>query len=224
MSKKVTALKVQKNKPQRIAVYLDGEFAFGLSRLQAVWLQIGQELTDEKIVAMQRDDEREVAYQQCLKYLGYRERSEYEICQFLKIHNYTEDIILSVIERLHQNGLVDDTRFARVWTENRSEFRPRSRRALQIELRQKGVSSEIISETLNNLDDEEMAYRAARKHAKWNQQLDRAEFQRKLSGFLTRRGFSYSVITPVVRRLLAEFPSQEQSGDQLSYFNEKEKI
>ena len=49
MDQKITALKAQKRNPNRINVYLDGIFAFGLARVVAAWLQVGQTLSDEKI-------------------------------------------------------------------------------------------------------------------------------------------------------------------------------
>ena len=50
MTRKITALKVQKRNKNRVNVYLDNEFAFGLSRIVAGWLKTGQELSEEKIL------------------------------------------------------------------------------------------------------------------------------------------------------------------------------
>ena len=49
---KITGLKLQKRNNDRVNVYLDGEFAFGLSRIVAAWLRTGQELSDEKIAEL----------------------------------------------------------------------------------------------------------------------------------------------------------------------------
>ena len=51
--KKITALEVQKKNPNRVNVHLDGEFAFGLARITAVWLKVGDTLSDEKLAALQ---------------------------------------------------------------------------------------------------------------------------------------------------------------------------
>jgi regulatory protein len=47
--KKITALEVQKKNPNRVNLHLDGEFAFGLARITAAWLKVGDVLSDEKI-------------------------------------------------------------------------------------------------------------------------------------------------------------------------------
>jgi regulatory protein len=46
--KKITAISVQKKNPNRVNIYLDGEFAFGVARITAAWLKNGDELSDEK--------------------------------------------------------------------------------------------------------------------------------------------------------------------------------
>ena len=53
-------------------------------------------------------------------------------------------MIEETIERLRENGLANDNKFARVWVENRNTFRPRSRRVLTMELRQKGLDDETV--------------------------------------------------------------------------------
>lgn len=203
-TKKITAIEVQARNPQRVNIYLDGEFAFGLSRIVAAWLKVGQELSEEKIQSLQAEEQRERAYQQAMLLLSYRARSEAEIRQNLRKHNFSEVIIEETLERLRQDKLADDHQFARAWVENRSTFRPRSRRALAMELRQKGLSEEATRTALEGVDDEALAYEAARKRATRLRGLERTEFRQKLSEFLARRGFPYSVIAPTVQRIWSE--------------------
>jgi regulatory protein len=58
---KIMAIEPQKRNPQRVNIYLDGEFAFALSRLVAAWLRVGEELSAEKIASLQAADTREQA-------------------------------------------------------------------------------------------------------------------------------------------------------------------
>ncbi len=201
MSRKITAIKVQKRNPQRVNIYLDGEFAFGLARIVAAWLQVGQELSEEKIAALQEEDRNEVAYQRALKFLSYRPRSEAEIRANLKKHDVSKIRIEAVLARLREIGLVDDHEFARLWVENRSEFRPRGRYALRMELRQKGVQEEIIEETLAAVDEDALAYKAAQKKARRLRTRDFDEFRKKMYGFLSRRGFTYEITSSVIQRI-----------------------
>ncbi len=208
--KKITALVVQKRNPNRVNVHLDGEYAFGLARIVAVWLRVGQELDEEKLKRLQVEDARERAVQQALLFLSYRARSESEIRQNLRKHEMPEEVIEETLARLRQDGLANDGQFAQAWVENRSTFRPRSRRMLAIELRQKGLDDEAVSSALEAVDDEPLAYEAAKKRAPRLKALEWADFRKKLSEFLARRGFSYSVIAPVVTRIWNEVQKDEK--------------
>jgi len=208
--KKITALVIQKHNPNRVNVYLDGEFAFGLARIVAAWLRVGLELDEEKIKQIQVEDARERAIQQALLYLSYRPRSESEIRQNLRKHEYPAEVIDQTLERLRQDGLANDNEFGRTWVENRSAFRPRSRRMMAMELRQKGLDQESVSSAIEDVDDEALAYEAAQKRAPRFKDLEWVEFRKKLSEFLARRGFSYAVIAPVVTRIWNETNTKEQ--------------
>ncbi len=204
MGRTITALVVQKRNRQRVNVYLDGEFAFGLSLIVAAWLKVGQELSEEKIAELNSSDEHEVAYQRALKLLEYRPRAEAEVRKKLTEHQFPEAVVEAVLERLRRSGLVDDTRFAQAWVENRSEFRPRSRRALQVELRQHGLDDEAAADALSEVDDDALALQAAVKYARKLKDTEWLDFRRKLTGFLARRGFTYEVAAPVVRQVWQE--------------------
>jgi regulatory protein len=202
--RKITAIQVQKKNPNRVNVYLDGEFAFGLVRIVAAWLQVGQALDEEKIAKLRADDSRERAWGQALLFLSYRARSENEIRKNLGKHDFPDVVIEETLERLRRDGFANDKKFASAWIENRNTFRPRGRRALAQELRQKGIDDSTIESTLEEIDDETLAYEAGQKKARKLNVQEWSEFRRKMSEFLARRGFSYPVIAPVVARLWNE--------------------
>jgi regulatory protein len=203
--KKITAIQVQKKNPNRVNICLDDEFAFGLSRIVAAWLSVGQVLNDEKIVALQTEDAREVAYQKAMRFLGYRARSVQEVRDNLQKHEIPEHVIEEVLKRFQETNLLNDQEFAQAWVENRNTFRPRSRRALAMELRHKGLDDEVVQNVLdNNVDENALALEAARKYLRKVQKLEWPDFRQKLGSFLGRRGFSYGVIAPVLRQVWSE--------------------
>jgi regulatory protein len=161
MMRKITAIEVQKRTPNRVNIHLDGEFAFGLARIVAAWLRVGQELSEEKIEQLQAEDARERALQQAMLFLSYRARSESEIRKNLRKHEIPETVVEQTLERLRQDGLANDSQFASAWVENRSTFRPRSRRMMAMELKQKGLDEEAIQSAIETVDDVASAYEAA---------------------------------------------------------------
>ncbi|HEY57043.1 MAG TPA: hypothetical protein G4O04_00560 [Anaerolineae bacterium] len=213
MARKITALKAQKRNPQRVNVYLDGEFAFGLARIVAAWLHVGQELSEAKIAELLRADAAEQAYQKAWRYLSYRPRSEAEVRTYLARRGVEPALIESVLARLRDLGLVDDEAFARAWVENRGTFRPRGRRALQAELRQKGISPDLVERALAEVDEEQLALQAGLKALRRYARLEWPAFRQKMGAYLARRGFDYETIRAILPQLWERRPS---SPDELS--------
>lgn len=225
MDRKITALKIQKRNPNRINVYLDGEYAFAVARIVGAWLQIGQLISDEKIAELQEQDTREVAYLRALKFLSYRPRSETEVQRKLIELGFADGVIVETIDRLRSHGMIGDDRFAKEWVENRSTFRPRSRRALAMELRYKGVPDEIIQQTLDEaVDEDKLAYQAALRRARRWSGMDWAEFRERLSAYLLRLGFSYGTISPLVHQVWSDLQNAAEHGaaDEITDTDEEE--
>jgi len=187
-----------------VNVYLNGEFAFGISRAVAPWLEEGKEISQHHIKELQTQDKVKGAYQRALNFLTYRNRSEKEIQLNLHKHNVSEDHIQLVIEKLRQNSLVSDQDFAQEWVDNRNRFKPRGRKALSVELYQKGISRQIIDDVLMDLDEEELAMRFARQKLPKIKRLEKKAFQEKLYGYLSRRGFSYGISKDIISTLWEE--------------------
>jgi len=210
MAGTITALKLQARNKSRVNVYLDGEYAFSLADLVAAPLRIGQVLSDEDIAELQRQDAFRRAYERALNYLSYRARSRAEIERYLADKGVDQETVEAVIARLTEVGLLDDADFARMWVENRENLAPRGRRMLQYELRQKGLAPEVIAGALEDLDEADSAYRAAMARVNRYARLDRPTFDRRLGGFLLRRGFSYEVVREVLNRVWRESRQGEE--------------
>jgi regulatory protein len=205
MVHRITAIEPQQKNPQRVNIYLDGEFAFGLAVVVAAWLRLGQELGEEKIASLKAQDEHEITYQKALHFLSFRPRSSAEVRQNLSKRGISESLIEEILNRLQSTGLVNDEAFAQAWVENRNTFRPRGKPALRMELRRKGLSDEIVQSVLDTqVDEAALAFMTARKYARRLIGLEWPEFRQKLSGFLARRGFSYTTLAPVVSEVWKE--------------------
>ena len=209
MAGTITALKYQKRNRERVSVYLDGRFAFGLPAIVAAHLKPGQYLSDDEIGALAEQGTIESMYSLALNYLSYRPRSRAEVLTYLQQRGMAEDQIEAIVGRLERTGFVDDEAFARFWVENRERFRPRGLRALRYELQGKGLSREAIEEALSSVDVSASAYRAASKKAQQWSALDQLTFQRKVVEYLARRGFDYRVAQEAALRHWTELRDGE---------------
>jgi regulatory protein len=127
-------------------------------------------------------------------YLGYRPRSEGEIRQWLHKRGFADEVRDKAIAKLKEQNLSDDFAFAKFWTDNRLSFRPKSKRLIKKELRDKKVAAEIIEQVTQDIDDEEIAYKLGASRMAALAHLDYPDFYRRLSSYLAYRGFGYEVI------------------------------
>jgi regulatory protein len=207
---KVTRLERQKRNKNRVNVYLDGEFAFGLNEMDAAKLSTGQQLSPSEVATLRESDAISKAFDKAVNLLSYRPRSKEEIRRRLAKKDYSEHAIAVAIERLERMGYLDDRAFATFWIENRNRHKPRGKRALRYELRRKGISDRIIRELLDEMvDEKEGAYEAAQSRLRRMRGATEYEFKRKVGGFLQRRGFSYDAVNRALDRHINEINERE---------------
>ena len=202
MARTITALRFQKRNKDRVNVYLDDQFAFGLAAIEAAHLRVGQALEDDDIARLQQRDDVERAYERALNFLSYRPRSEAEVRRNLGKKRVADEVVEEVIERLVRIGMLDDQEFARYWVENRVQFNPRGARALRHELWQKGIPASVVDDVLADFDEEAVARKAMDSGARRLSHLEPWDFRRKLEAYLARRGFSRAVFGPLVEDIV----------------------
>jgi regulatory protein len=216
-SGKVTRIVAQEHNPNRVSVYLDGEFAFGigLEAAASARLDTGQSLSSERVNELKVADEIGRATEAALRLLASRPRSVREISDRLRRKGFEQVTIERAIERLEGWNYVDDAEFARYWVENRTMHKPRGRRLLEQELRTKGVDREVVKEAIAeaDVDEESAALELARAKLPSYRHDDPQAARRKLVGFLQRRGYSYDVIKPVLESLYENSEDEDTFED-----------
>lgn len=206
----ITLLERQKNNPERVNVYLDGEFAFGLNEMDAAALKKGQQLNDNEVAELRHQDAVVKAVDTAANLLSYRPRSTQEIRQRLLKKSFDEAVVEAAIDKVQRLGYLDDRAFARFWIEDRNRFKPLGQRALRYELRNKGIADTIIRETLDEMVDEgDAALVAARGRIRQMRGKTQYEFKQKIGAFLQRRGFSYEAAKNALNVLIAEIAEDD---------------
>lgn len=205
--------------PERVSVFINGEFAFGLPSIEAVrrGLKSGVELTEEDIGELLAVDEVERAVTGALAFVSYRPRSEREVRDRLRKRDFSQQAIDEAIERMRGWNYLDDQAFAEWWVENREEHRPRGKRLLAGELREKGIAPDVVSDVLDEagIDESSAALEMARKRLGSLSSLDRPTQKRRLAAFLARRGYGWDVVGPVMKQVFDEL--DEDDDDQSDF-------
>lgn len=143
----------------------------------------------------------EKIYNKVIRFATLRPRSEHEINLWFKRKKVPLKVSERVFNRLKNLGLVNDKAFASWWIEQRVTFKPKGRRALFFELRQKGVAKDVIESVLKSTgipNEAALARDLVTKKLPRFQNLPPQERRKKLVGFLGRRGFSWETIRKVV--------------------------
>jgi regulatory protein len=155
---------------------------------------------------MKKTKEYRKAWESALRLLNYRERSIKELEGRLLEKHYSPPTIDAVINRLKELDLLDDTKFARLWTRSRIRFKPRSAWLISRELREKGIEEEVIREVVEEELTPEQEFAAAmslaEKQARRYRGEDPEKARQKLFAFLARRGFSSDMIWKCLGKIL----------------------
>lgn len=181
-------------------LYVDGVACTRVRKryFEQIPLAEGDELDEaqyqDRLSALQFKD----AYETALNLLTVRDLTAHDLTSALKRRGYTEAAAQSVCQRLQENRLVDDVRYAERYVELHKDS-DAGRYALRRKMRAKGLDEELVDNLLEeNLDEESqlqsaraLAERLLRRHAGEDPRKARA----KVSQALARRGFAWDVIS-----------------------------
>jgi len=137
--------------------------------------------------------------------LSRRGVSSHEMEKLLRSRDLDESVVSDEIERLERVGLLDDAELAATLVRAKQERKGLGRGAVTSELRARGIDPAVIDEALAETDDDEEQQRAdewARKRAGSLRGLDRETAERRLNGYLMRRGYRSEVVRRAVEKAL----------------------
>jgi regulatory protein len=201
----ITDLQVQKNDSDRISVFVDGEFAFGVHQDVVVkhHLSVGQRLDPETKAAVQADEQKIEAKQTALDYLAYKPRTETEVRRKLRDNDVDRPVIEDVVARLYELGYLDDEEYAHDYAHNRYSNKGYGPIRIRRELVKRGIDRPLADRAVDELFAEVDPTTAAREHAEkyWPRVAgddDPRRQKKKLHDYLRRRGFTADTIYPIL--------------------------
>lgn len=197
---KITAMKQGLKNPNRVNIYVNGNFEFSLEIAQVVELGIksGSIITNNELMKYRWASEFGKLYQRALEWVLIRPRSKKEMRDYLNRKVYEKqldkDYVDMVMRRLEERKYLDDLKFANWWTENRFVKKGISQKRLRMELVKKGIERKMIEEVLSRRDDEEEARKMIiKKRKKYDDD--------RLMAYLSRQGFAYDLVYKLVKEV-----------------------
>lgn len=195
---KITEIKQQVRRQDRYSIFIDGKYTFSLSEneLMQSGIKINKSYSPSELEQLKQTAVLDKAYMRSLDLIMRRQRSEWEVRDYLKRKDYDLDTIEKTVDRLKKASYVDDAKFAESWIRNRRLLKSTSKRKLFTELKQKRVDESVINSALE--EDETDEIQILRELVEKKRQQSRYQDDQKLIAFLLRQGFNYEQIKEVL--------------------------
>lgn len=137
-------------------------------------------------------------------YLKYRPRTENEIVKKLREKGFAEDLIQQTIEYFKKIGSINDRQFTAIWIQSRLK-KPVGIRRIRLELKEKGIGDDIITNALAQTTDDYCEHAAvvdlAKRRIRQYRHLNALTAKRRLYAYLIRRGFSSDAVIKALKEL-----------------------
>ena len=167
------------------------------------------ESTEEKMDAEQLSDKDDKIFirakDSAYRLLTYRSRSRVELGQKLREKGFDAVVVDAVLGYLAQLGYINDRQYAEQYALSRIRLHGSGRRRIARELGNKGIEQQVVRETLSRVFEGDREIETAKKAAERKlaslRAVDRVKRQRRLAGFLERRGFSYEIINTIIKTM-----------------------
>ena len=214
----ITKIESQQKNPSRKNLYADGAFLIGVSAetLLRFGIRTGDEIGEEKLKALQATEELQGAKAVALRFLARRQRTEKEIRDKLREKEFDDEEIKKTIENLRGLGFLNDDEFARSYVRHQLALRPKGKLVLKQKLLLLGIKKETIDAALNEVfqetSQEDAALEAAQKFLTKSAKSrdDPHKTKQKLVAFLSRRGFTWDIVSSVAKKTLGEKAIEEE--------------
>lgn len=161
-------------------------------------LAAGQDIEDSKVETLKKEDQFSKAFDKAVNYINYRPRSIKEVITKLDGLGFENFVVVDVIKKLERINLVNDMDFAEMFVRDRLALKPKGKKMLALELKQKGIDSQIIDIVLSTITSEDEINQATEifKKKNFDNITDKAK-KVKAINYLQRRGYSWDVIKEV---------------------------
>ena len=176
----------------KVHIYIDGEYT--LTLYDDYWylcgIKDGQEISDDELASLKEEAGFRSAYEKGIQYLSMRAYSQKELYNKLKLKFGTE-ASERAIDKLLYMGYLNDESFAEYYAKYLFEVKKYDIKRISYELKNKGIDSDIISETLKILDNASISRIIEMLRSKYEKSLENEKDRKRLVNRFIRMGYSY---------------------------------
>lgn len=212
----ITDIRRQKKNPNRVSIYIDEKFAFGLPK------DLVPQFALRKGMFLSKNKEKDIlesalvirAKEVALHYLSYKPRTEHEVRTKLLDKGFEEELAEQVVERFRTLKYLNDEQYAQMFAASQLRSKGRGPKRIRMELKRKGVEEELIELALVLLEETkdvlgELRPRAEKKWTTLQKEPERHKRRKKFQEYIVRQGFDFGIAS----QLLEELQMQVQASD-----------
>lgn len=190
---------IKKGKKRLNAVYIDGEFFNNIDSyiLDISGFSVGSEVSGAELKLLESKSNNRRAYSKALYLLGFRDYSEKEMQNKLKL-DFTDDAIENTIEKLKEQKLLDDEKFASKYADVLIFEKKFSKKMAVYELTKKGIDKQISESIVDNIDIDEKDQIKDLISRKYKDAYNNEKVKHRAIAFLQRHGYKIHDIFDVI--------------------------
>lgn len=201
-------LYIKDYKDEKVEVHLETLYSYGLLSKK--------EMDEKEFEEMMSENEKKLAKQKALKTLSMANKTKKELILKLKQSKFSTEAIDYAMTFVDKYDFIDEENIAKTLVEGKYSKKRYSKRAMISKLRQKGISSDVIGDSVKDIGDDEEFENAmyfAQKKLRSIRDDDKYKVRNKLMSALSYRGFSYDIIRRVSEDLLKDFGEEDEYYD-----------
>ena len=198
-------LYIKDYKDEKLEVHLETLYSYGLLSKK--------EMDEKEFEDMLVENEKKLAKQKALKTLSMANKTKKELILKLKQSKFSTEAIDYAMTFVDRYDFIDEENIAKTLVEGKYSKKRYSKRAMMSKLRQKGISSDVIGDSVQDIGDDEEFENAmyfAQKKLRTIRDDDKYKVRNKLMSALSYRGFSYDIIKRVSEDLLKNFGEEDE--------------
>ena len=196
--------------------YKDEKLEIHLETLYSYKLLSKKEMDENEFEEMMSENEKKLAKQKALKTLSMANKTKKELILKLKQSKFSTEAIDYAMTFVDKYDFIDEENIAKTLVEGKYSKKRYSKRAMMSKLRQKGISSDVIGDSVKDIGDYEEFENAmyfAQKKLRTIRDDDKYKVRNKLMSALSYRGFSYDIIKRVSENILKDFGQEDEYYD-----------
>lgn len=201
----ITKVSAQK-RPGRYNIFLDGKYAFsaGEKTVAEFVLLKGKDLDNTQVEQIRQFDADAKASDLAAHFLSYEPRTIFEVLQYLKKHEISDEAASSAVNQLNELGYLDDRQYTKLFIKNDLRVGTDGPKSLLRKLTQKGVDPEIGQTELDQVADEdwlEVGQRVIKSMTHQAGKIAQRELKRKMKTKLLMHGFDGGISGEIIASL-----------------------